>query len=115
MHPAAEAAIIDPEEYEELIATLDGGETVPEPPEPEPEPEPQPEPEPEPAPERPMTVAEMRAAIAELQSMKAKENYAKGAFFVLHDVIYQATRAIVKGTEVKPGVNCVQKSLGDLN
>ena len=114
MYPAAEGAIIDAQEYDELIASLDGGETVPEPPEPEPEPEP-PEPEPEPQPERPMTVAEMREKILELTSMEAKENYSKGAYFVMHDVIYQATRPIVKGTEVKPGYNCAKKSLGDLN
>lgn len=114
MYPAAEGAIIDAQEYDELIASLDGGETVPEPPEPEPEPEP-PEPEPEPQPERPMTVAEMREKILELTSMEAKENYAKGTYFVMHDVIYQATRPIVKGTEVKPGYNCAKKSLGDLN
>lgn len=114
MYPAAEGAIIDAQEYDELIASLDGGETVPEPPEPEPEPEP-PEPEPEPQPERPMTVAEMREKILELTSMKAKDNYAKGTTFVMHDAIYQATRGIEKGAEVKPGYNCVQKSLGDLN
>lgn len=114
MYPAAEGAIIDAQEYDELIAALDGGETVPEPPEPEPEPEP-PEPEPEPQPERPMTVAEMRAKILELTSMEAKENYSKGTYFVMHDVIYQATRPIVKGTDVKPGYNCAKKSLGDLN
>ena len=115
MYPAAEASIIDAQEYDDLIAALDGGETVPEPDEPEPEPEPAPGPEPEPQPERPMSVAEMRAAIAELTSMTAKHNIAKGSIFVLHDTVYQATRGIEKGAEVKPGYNCVQKPLGDLN
>lgn len=115
VYPTVEAAIIDAQEYDDLIAALDGGETVPEPVEPEPEPEPTPEPEPEPQPERPMTVAEMRAAIAELTSMEAKDNYAKGSFFVLHDVVYQATEPILKGKEIKPGRNCIKKSLEDLN
>ena len=115
-YPVAEAAIIDAQEYDDLIAVLPEGETVLEPVDPEPEPEPTPDPEPDEGDaDRPMTVAEMRAAIASLTSMNAKENIAKGAFFVLHDTVYQATRAIVKGTEVKPGYNCVQKSLGDLS
>ena len=113
VYPVAEARIIDAEEYEDLIAVLPDGETVPEPPEPEPEPEPQPEPEPEP--EHRMTVQEMREKILELTSMEAKENYAKGSIFVLHDVVYQATRGIEKGAEVKPGYNCIQKSLADLD
>ena len=115
MYQAAEGSIIDPDEYNDLIEFLDDGETVPEPDEPGPEPEPTPGPEPEPEPGHRMTVAEMREAILELTSMEAKENYSKGTYFVMHDVIYQATRPIVKGTEVKPGYNCAKKSLGDLN
>ena len=113
MYPAAEAKIIDAEEYAELMELLPEGETVPEPIDPEPEPEPQPEPEPEPEPERKMTVQEMREIIAELTSMTAKDNYAKGSYFVLHDEVYQATRAVAKGTEIKPGYNCVKKSLNE--
>lgn len=109
---AAEAKIIDAEEYAELIEILPD-EPVPEPPEPEPEPEPTPEPEPEPDPERKMTVQEMREKIAELTSMTAKDNYAKGSYFVLHDEVYQATKAITKGSEIKPGYNCVKKSLNE--
>ena len=116
MYPAAEGAIIDADEYNDLIEILDDGETVPEPDDPEPEPEPGgDDTEPEPDPEHRMTIAEMREAIAELTSMTAKDNYTKGSYFVLHDIVYQATRAIVKGSEVKPGYNCIQKSLGDLN
>ena len=110
--PVVEASIIDKQEYDDLIAVLPDGETVPEPPEPEPEPEPQPEPEPEP--ERPMTVQEMREKILELTSMAAKENITRGSYFVLHDVIYRATRPILKGSEIKPGFNCEKKSLEDL-
>lgn len=117
MYPAAEGAIIDAQEYDELIASLDGGETVPEPPEPEPEPEP-PEPEPEPQPERPMTVAEMRAKILEIEaertSMTARENYPQDAIFVLHDVIYQAIKAIPKGAEIVPNLNCIIKNLNEI-
>ena len=112
--PTVEAAIIDAQEYDDLIAVLDGGETVPEPVEPEPEPEPAPEPEPEPEPERPMSVAEMRMKIAELTSMTAKDNIPQGSYFVLHDVIYRATYPIVKGTEIRPGYNCQKKNLDEL-
>lgn len=116
MYPAAEAAIIDAEEYNDLTEILDDGETVPEPAEPEPaEPEPEPEPGEDTEPERPMSIAEMREKIAALTSMTAKENYSKGTFFIMHDTVYMATRAIVKGTEVKPGYNCATKSLEDLN
>ena len=114
IYPTAEAAIIDAQEYAELMEVLPEGETVPEPPEPEPEPEPEP-PEPEPEPDRPMSIAEMRAVLADLTSMTAKANIAKGSIFVLHDTVYEATRGIEKGAEIKPGYNCVLKSLGDLN
>lgn len=61
----ADIALIDAVEYDEIIETLSGGETIPVP-EPDPEPQPEPEPEPEPDPEeRPMTVAEMREKIQE--------------------------------------------------
>ena len=113
VYPTVEAAIIDAQEYDDLIAALDDGETVPEPPEPEPEPEP-PEPEPDPEPERPMSVAEMRMKIAELTSMTAKDNIPQGSYFVLHDVIYRATYPIVKGTEIRPGYNCQKKNLDEL-
>lgn len=61
-----EAAIIDQQEYEDICAVLDDGETVPvpEPVIPEPEPEPEPDPE-QPEPERPMTVQEMRQRIVD--------------------------------------------------
>lgn len=59
-----EAAIIDRQEYDDLRAVLDDGETVPvpEPVIPEPEPEPEPDPE-QPEQEKPMTVQEMREKI----------------------------------------------------
>ena len=113
-YPTVDAAIIDAQEYEDLMAVLPEGETVPEPPEPGPEPEPTPGPEPDQDQDRPMSIAKIREAIADLTSMAAKDNYPKGSYFVLHDVVYQATRAIAKGTEVKPGYNCVKKSLEDL-
>ena len=113
-YPMAEASIIDAQEYDDLLAALDGDETVPEPVDPEPTPEPDPAPDPAPEPERPMSIAEMRAKIAELTSMAAKDNIQMDAFFVLHDEVYQATRPIVKGTEIRPGYNCVKKTLDDL-
>ena len=118
MYPAAEGAIIDAQEYDELIASLDGGETVPEPPEPEPEPEP-PEPEPEPQPERPMTVAEMRAAIARMQEelngadMTAHENFAKGTYFSVGIRLFQALEPIVAGEQIEPGKNCKEISAAE--
>ena len=111
-YPLVEAAIIDAQEYEDLIAVLPEGETVPEPPEPGPDPEPTPEPEPEP--ERPMSIAEMRAAIAELTSMTAKEDIPKGSYFVLHDEVYLAVKSIEKGSEIRPFYNAEKKTLDDL-
>lgn len=71
MYPAADGAIIDADEYNDLIEILDDGETVPEPDEPGPEPdEPggdDPEPGDDTEPERPMTIAEMRQRIQELE------------------------------------------------
>lgn len=111
-YPTVEAAIIDAQEYDDLIAVLDGGETVPEPVEPEPEPEPAPEPEPEPE-DRPMSVREMREKIAELTSMTAKDNYPQGSYFVLHDEVYRATDPITKGSKIRPGYNCEKKTLDE--
>lgn len=70
-YPVAEASIIDAQEYEDLMAVLPEGETVPEPPEPGPEPGGD-DTEPEPGgddtePEHPMTIAEMRQRIRELE------------------------------------------------
>lgn len=113
VYPTEDGRVIKQAEYDDLIEELIDGETVPEPPEPEPQPEPEPTPEPEPEPEHRMTVQEMREKIAELTSMTAKDNYAKGSYFVLRDEVYQATRAIAKSTEIKPGYNCVKKSLNE--
>lgn len=71
MYPAADGAIIDADEYNDLIEILDDGGTAPEPDEPGPEPdEPggdDPEPGDDTEPERPMTIAEMRKRIQELE------------------------------------------------
>ena len=71
MYPAADGAIIDADEYNDLIEILDDGGTAPEPDEPGPEPdEPggdDPEPGDDTEPERPMTIAEMRQRIQELE------------------------------------------------
>lgn len=59
-----EAAIIDRQEYDDLRAVLDDGESVPVPEPVIPEPAPEPEPEPDQLqPERPMSVQEMREKI----------------------------------------------------
>lgn len=117
-----ECVIIDAQEYDDLKAALDSGETVQEPQEPQDGPQEgqaeNPAEEPQEAAERPMTVQEMREKIMELvagqTSMTAKENYAPGSYFVLHDVVYRATDPIVKGSEIKPGYNCEQKTLDDI-
>lgn len=71
MYPAADGAIIDADEYNDLIEILDDGGTAPEPDEPGPEPDEPGGDEPEPGddtePERPMTIAEMRQRIRELE------------------------------------------------
>lgn len=71
MYPAADGAIIDADEYNDLIEILDDGGTAPEPDEPGPEPDEPGGDEPEPGddtePERPMTIAEMRQRIQELE------------------------------------------------
>ena len=46
--------------------------------------------------------------------MTARDNITKGGYFILHDVAYQAVAAIVKGTEVVPGKNCVAVNLNDI-
>ncbi len=67
-YETVEAALIDRQEFLDLRAQLDEGETVPEPEPIVPEPEPEPEPDPEqPEEEKPMTVAEMRAKILQLE------------------------------------------------
>lgn len=61
-----EAALIEKQEYLDLRAVLDDGETVPEPEPVQPEPTPEPEPGPDvPEAEKPMTVQQMREKIAE--------------------------------------------------
>ena len=115
--PVVEARIIDRQEYEDLIAVLPDGETVPEPPEPEPEPEPQPEPEPDP--ERPMSVQEMREAIAQLlvdmngADMTAHGNITKGTYFNIGIRLFRATEAIVTGEQIIPGRNCEEISAAE--
>lgn len=47
-------------------------------------------------------------------NMTAKMDTSKGQYFILHDVLYQAIRAIPKGSEVKPNDNCVIKQLNEL-
>lgn len=120
MYPAAEAAIIDAEEYNDLIEILDDGETVPEPVEPDPGgDEPEPKPEPEPQPERPMSIAEMRAAIAQMQAelngvdMTAHENYPKDFFFSIGIRLFQALEPIVAGEQIEPGKNCKEISAAE--
>ena len=111
----AEVVLIDAVEYDEIVAELTDGEEIPVPdPDPDPEP-PAPDPGPDHDPERPMTVQEMREAIAAMQEsmtdMTAKENISKGSYFVLHDVVYRATSAIVRGKEIKQGRNCERATL----
>lgn len=68
-----EAAIIDRQEYDDLRAVLDDGETVPvpEPVIPEPEPEPEPEPD-QPVEDKPMSVQEMRKKITQQEQRIAE-------------------------------------------
>lgn len=67
-YETVEAALIERQEFLDLRAVLDEGETVPEPEPIVPEPEPEPEPDPEqPEAERPMTVAQMREKILRLE------------------------------------------------
>ncbi len=62
---------------------------------------------------------ELNQAWAEIErqrnDMTVKGNVPKGGLFILHDVIYQAVRALPQGTEAKPGDNCVAKSLNEMN
>lgn len=97
---------ITQEEYEELREELDAGGEIPAPDEPEPEPETD-----NPAKTRLQVLEE---TVAELTGWTARDNYAKGAFFVMHDEVWQATRAIQRGAEVRPGYNCARKTLDEL-
>lgn len=56
---------------------------------------------------------EMMRQIDVLTSMTAKDNIAAGSYFVLHDEVYLATDPIVKGTEIRPGRNCMKKTFDD--
>ena len=118
----AELEFIDETEYDEIIELLGDGEEVPVEPEVEPEPvnqNPDPEPEPE---EKPMTVAEMRARIAELteylqgesRSFTAQQTYYKNDLILNGSHIYYTKWTIIKGETVNPGVNCSEISLDDL-
>ena len=51
----------------------------------------------------------------EARSMNARENIPKGNYFIHHDTLYIAISPIAKGMEIKPGINCVAKSINDLN
>lgn len=46
--------------------------------------------------------------------MTARDNISKGSAFILHDVAYRATKAIVKGTAVEPGKNCLKINLDEM-
>lgn len=46
--------------------------------------------------------------------MTVRDNVPKGGYFILHDVLYQALRAIPIGSTAEPGNNCVAKSLTEL-
>ena len=56
---------------------------------------------------------QLEEMVASLQSMKAKDNYPQGSYFVLHDEVYRATDPISKGSEIRPGYNCEKKSLDE--
>ena len=63
----------------------------------------------------PLERAKMDNAYAEMQARKfTKDNIPKGGLFIANDVLYQATQALPKGTEIKPGVNCTIKSLEEI-
>ena len=53
---------------------------------------------------------------AEMKSdMTVKNDVPKGGYFILHDMLYQALRAIPAGGKAKPQENCIVKSLNELN
>ena len=58
--------------------------------------------------------AEMAEQKRLADDMTVKDNISKGGYFVMHDIVYQATTALPIGTEAIPEQNCVVKSLNDL-
>ena len=98
----ASTAEITYEEYVEIREELDAGAEIPD--------------EEEEIPDTPAKtrLQMLEEQVAELTSMTAKDNIAKGSYFVLHDNVYRATSPIVKGTEIKPGRNCEKKALDDI-
>ena len=71
---------------------------------------------------RPTVPLAMQGALNRLKSeaemktdMTVNADVPKGGFFILHDVLYQALRAIPSGSKAKPQENCVAKSLNELN
>lgn len=70
-YETVEAALIERQEYLDLRAVLDDGETVPEPEPVQPEPTPEPEPDVPEDGERPLTVQQMREKISDLEAQNA--------------------------------------------
>lgn len=105
--PIARYEEIDKAEYDEIREEIDAGGEIPFVPDPD---------EPEPEPENPAKtrLQVLEETVAELTGWTARDNYAKGAFFVMHDEVWQATRAIQRGAEVRPGYNCARKTLDEL-
>lgn len=52
--------------------------------------------------------------LAEQANMAVKENIPEGGYFIMHDIVYEATDAILKGEEAKPGKNCVERNLNEI-
>ena len=50
----------------------------------------------------------------EQNNMAVRNDIEKGRYFVLHDICYQALRAIPKGAEAKPGSNCIAVDINDI-
>lgn len=67
-----------------------------------------------PRPMSPADRARLDNLLAEQASMAVKENIPEGGYFILHDTVYEATDAIPKGEEAKPGKNCIARNLNEI-
>lgn len=48
------------------------------------------------------------------KDMTVRNDVQKNGYFILHDVCYQALRAIPEGAEAVPGRNCVEVNLNEI-
>lgn len=101
--PVITMAEITEEEYQEIRDELDAGQAIV-----------NPDDEQQEDSQAKTRLRQLEEIVASLQDMTAKDNIARGQYFIMHDEVYLATDPIVKGREIRPGFNCRKKTLDDI-